>query len=89
MNLYEMDAHALVCVGPIDAMLVDPPPDGAADVVRRFPDDAPARSVYVRAAPPRLRAMRRAGPTKGYQAEAAGIVNMFTHTAHVESIAVF
>ncbi|HKC42233.1 MAG TPA: 23S rRNA (uracil(1939)-C(5))-methyltransferase RlmD [Burkholderiales bacterium] len=73
-----------------DAMLVDPPREGAIEIVKGLGDDAPARILYVSCDPATL--ARDAGVlahVKGYRLTAAGVVNMFPHTGHVESIALF
>jgi 23S rRNA (uracil1939-C5)-methyltransferase len=73
-----------------DKWLVDPPRDGAMEVMKSIGDDGPARIVYVSCDPATL--ARDAGllvHTKGYRLRTAGIANMFPHTAHVESMAVF
>ncbi|MFM8340407.1 MAG: 23S rRNA (uracil(1939)-C(5))-methyltransferase, partial [Fluviibacter sp.] len=76
--------------------LIDPPREGALELVKAFPDagqprgDAPHTIVYVSCNPATL--ARDAGilvNVKGYRLVGAGIANMFPHTAHVESIAVF
>lgn len=70
--------------------LVDPPRDGALEVMKAIGDDGPGRIVYVSCDPATL--ARDAGllvHTKGYRLRTAGVVNMFPHTAHVESIALF
>jgi 23S rRNA (uracil1939-C5)-methyltransferase len=90
MNLFEIDAAKLAALGHFDRMLIDPPRDGAAEVVNALGDDAPRRIVYVSCSPATL--ARDAGVLvheKGYALAAAGVVNMFPHTAHVESIALF
>ena len=77
-------------------MLIDPPREGALELVKALPDaeqprgQAPHTIVYVSCNPATL--ARDAGVlvnVKGYELLGAGIANMFPHTAHVESIAVF
>lgn len=73
-----------------DRMLLDPARSGAAEVVSRMHLFKPERIVYVSCHPGTL--ARDAGTLvheQGYQLEAAGIIDMFPHTAHVESIGVF
>ena len=73
-----------------DKMLLDPARSGAAEVVTRMHLFGPRRIVYVSCHPGTL--ARDAGTLvneQGYRLEAAGIIDMFPHTAHVESIAVF
>ena len=76
--------------GPWDRLLLDPARSGAAEVVRHIGRMDPARIVYVSCHPGTL--ARDAGELvneAGYTLDAAGIIDMFPHTAHVESIAVF
>jgi 23S rRNA (uracil1939-C5)-methyltransferase len=76
--------------GPWDRLLLDPARSGAAEVVKTIGRVDPARIVYVSCHPGTL--ARDAGVLvneAGYTLEAAGIIDMFPHTAHVESIAVF
>jgi 23S rRNA (uracil1939-C5)-methyltransferase len=73
-----------------DRMLLDPARSGAAEVVTRMHLFGPERIVYVSCHPGTL--ARDAGTLvheQGYRLESAGIIDMFPHTAHVESIAVF
>jgi 23S rRNA (uracil1939-C5)-methyltransferase len=71
-------------------MLLDPPRDGAVELVKALPDDGPRRLVYVSCNPGTLaRDAAVLTQTRGYRLSAAGVVNMFPHTSHVESIAVF
>lgn len=90
-DLYTDAPGALARLGPVDKLLIDPPRDGAVDICKALPDEgAPTRIVYVSCSPGTL--SRDAGVlvhTKGYRLSAAGVVNMFPHTGHVESIAVF
>ena len=99
-DLFEMDAARLRADGSADKWLVDPPREGAFALAKALAeccaapaDDAwraPRRIVYVSCNPATL--ARDAGllvHQAGYRCSAAGVVNMFPHTAHVESIAVF
>jgi 23S rRNA (uracil1939-C5)-methyltransferase len=71
-------------------MLIDPPREGAVELVRALGKDAPRRIVYVSCNPGTLARDAAVLVTeKGYRFVSAGAVNMFPHTAHVESIAVF
>ena len=73
-----------------DRLLLDPARSGASEVVERIDRLAPQRIVYVSCHPGTL--ARDAGilvNEHGYRCESAGIIDMFPHTAHVESIAVF
>ncbi len=73
-----------------DRVLLDPARSGAAEVVSRMKLLNPERIVYVSCHPGTL--ARDAGTLvneQGYHLDSAGIIDMFPHTAHVESIAVF
>ena len=73
-----------------DKLLIDPPREGAVELLRAIGDDGPSRIVYVSCDPATL--ARDAGflvHEKGYELVAAGVINMFPHTSHVESIALF
>ena len=89
-DLFKIDQTSLAELGRFDKMLLDPPRDGAAALINALSDDAPQRIVYVSCNAATL--ARDAGVlvhAKGYALTAAGVVNMFPHTSHVESIAVF
>ena len=89
-DLFEVDAQKLAAWGPFDKLLIDPPRSGAAELVKALPDEWPSRIVYVSCDSATL--ARDAGmlvSTKGFTLAAAGVVNMFPHTTHVESIALF
>jgi 23S rRNA (uracil1939-C5)-methyltransferase len=100
-NLFEMTPEQLVADGQADKWLVDPPREGAFALSKALADLAqnpelrgdwllPRRIVYVSCNPATL--ARDAGllvNVAGYRCVAAGVVNMFAHTAHVESMAVF
>ncbi|MDP3137687.1 MAG: 23S rRNA (uracil(1939)-C(5))-methyltransferase RlmD, partial [Burkholderiaceae bacterium] len=101
-NLFEMTPQMLLADGTADKWLVDPPREGAFELVKSLSDlhqdpslrgdsgwTPPRRIVYVSCNPATL--ARDAGllvHQAGYRCSAAGVVNMFPHTAHVESIAV-
>ena len=100
-NLFEMTPELLAADGVADKWLVDPPREGAFALAKAVADIAqdpslapgwtpPKRIVYVSCNPATL--ARDAGllvNLAGYRCTAASAVNMFPHTAHVESIAVF
>jgi 23S rRNA (uracil1939-C5)-methyltransferase len=71
-------------------MLIDPPRDGAIELVKALDERAPMRIVYVSCNPATLaRDAAVLTQVKGYRLAAAGVVNMFPHTAHIESVAAF
>jgi 23S rRNA (uracil1939-C5)-methyltransferase len=100
-NLFEMSPQMLVADGVADKWLVDPPREGAFALAKALAElhqqpelrgswTPPKRIVYVSCNPATL--ARDAGllvHQAGYRCVAAGVVNMFAHTAHVESMAVF
>jgi 23S rRNA (uracil1939-C5)-methyltransferase len=90
-DLFKMTPQALTSLGHFDKWLVDPPRDGAFELIKSLePMNSPQRIVYVSCNPATL--ARDAGVLvneKGYTLSAAGVINMFPHTSHVESIALF
>lgn len=73
-----------------DKLLLDPPRSGAAAVLDYLPRKGCDRVVYVSCHPGSL--ARDAGTLverHGFRLVAAGVMDMFPHTAHVESIALF
>ena len=89
-DLYTDAAGALERLGRVDKLLIDPPRDGALDICKGLSEGGPSRIVYVSCSPATL--ARDAGVlvnVKGYRLSKAGVVNMFPHTGHVESIALF
>lgn len=104
-NLFDMTPEALCADGSAEKWLVDPPREGAFALVqalamaltahrsgalaRGFDWVPPQRIVYVSCNPATLARDAQVLVEAGYKLSAAGVVNMFPHTAHVESIAVF
>jgi 23S rRNA (uracil1939-C5)-methyltransferase len=90
-DLFKMTPEALTALGHFDKWLVDPPRDGAFELIKSLePGNSPQRIVYVSCNPATL--ARDAGVLvneKGYTLSSAGVINMFPHTSHVESIALF
>jgi 23S rRNA (uracil1939-C5)-methyltransferase len=100
-DLFALEAADLATFGSAAKWLLDPPREGAFAIVKALVarlDDAsadavwraPGRIAYVSCNPATL--ARDAGllvHRAGYRCAAAGVVNMFPHTAHVESIALF
>jgi len=93
-NLFAANRESVAGLGRIDRALIDPPREGAVELLKALPqrDDEEflKRIVYVSCNPATLaRDAAVLVNDRGYRLAAAGIVNMFPHTAHVESIAVF
>ena len=90
-DLFKMTPDALTALGRFDKWLVDPPRDGAFELIKSLDaSNSPQRIVYVSCNPATL--ARDAGVLvneKGYVLKASGVINMFPHTSHVESIALF
>ncbi|NOS98303.1 MAG: 23S rRNA (uracil(1939)-C(5))-methyltransferase RlmD [Methylotenera sp.] len=113
-DLFKMTPDALAELGRFDKWLIDPPRDGAFELIKSLADfpkklteveegalqantsgapspvENPRSIVYVSCNPATL--ARDAGVLvneKGYRLSAVGVINMFPHTAHVESIALF
>ena len=90
-NLFEATSESLAALGRFDKMLIDPPREGALELVKAIdPEQAPRRIVYVSCNPSTLaRDAAILVSQKGYRLLGAGVVNMFPNTSHVESIALF
>jgi 23S rRNA (uracil1939-C5)-methyltransferase len=89
-NLLTMTEHRLsqTC-GKVDAVLLDPPRDGAKEIVAKLSQLSPSRIVYVSCNPATLARDAKALLAAGYQLDSVGVLDMFPHTAHVESMALF
>jgi 23S rRNA (uracil1939-C5)-methyltransferase len=100
-NLFEVTPEVIQSWGKADKWLIDPPRDGAMALstalgMMSHSGEAavkaylPKRIVYVSCNPATL--ARDVGilvGQAGYRLKAAGVINMFPHTSHIESIAVF
>jgi 23S rRNA (uracil1939-C5)-methyltransferase len=74
---------------PYDLVLLDPPRAGALAIVERMPQWSPRRVVYISCHPGSLARDTAVLVAHGFQLAGAGVMDMFPHTTHVESIAVF
>ena len=89
-NLFEASPKTLAALGHFDKMLIDPPREGAVELVNSISADGPCRIVYVSCNPATLaRDAAILVKQKDYRLRGAGVVNMFPNTSHVESIALF
>jgi 23S rRNA (uracil1939-C5)-methyltransferase len=89
-EVLDLFKHGLGAFGRFDKLLIDPPREGAVELVKSLTGDWPRRIVYVSCDTATL--ARDAGilvHARGFRLAAAGVANMFPHTAHVESVAVF
>ena len=96
-DLFTLSAEDLRALGTAERWLIDPPREGAFALAKAVVElhaagdwVAPQRIVYISCNPATL--ARDAGllvHQAGYRCTQAGMVNMFPHTAHVESMAVF
>ncbi|MGE8101397.1 23S rRNA (uracil(1939)-C(5))-methyltransferase RlmD [Pseudomonas fluorescens] len=71
------------------AVLLDPPRDGAFEVVRTLASLGAKRLVYVSCNPATLARDTVELIKQGYRLKRAGILDMFPQTAHVEAMALF
>ena len=92
-NLFEIKDGWFDSLPNLNKLLIDPPRDGAMAVVSALPEASSGRLqriVYVSCSPSTLaRDAAILVNEKGYRLRGAGVANMFPHTAHVESIALF
>jgi 23S rRNA (uracil1939-C5)-methyltransferase len=93
-DLFTATPESVGALLPLARALIDPPREGAVELVRSLPaaSDANAlrRIVYISCNPATLaRDSAVLVHERGYTLDAAGVVNMFPHTAHVESVAQF
>jgi 23S rRNA (uracil1939-C5)-methyltransferase len=96
-NLFEVTTETIASWGKAERWLMDPPREGAMEICQALAqlhkggsDLPPQRIVYVSCNPKTLaRDTEILCHEAGYILKSAGIVNMFPHTSHVESMALF
>lgn len=72
-----------------DAVLLDPPRDGALEVTKHVAQLAAKRILYVSCNPATLARDAALLIEQGYQLARAGMLDMFPQTAHIEAMALF
>jgi len=87
-DLYS-DAFAARHLPKAEAVLLDPPRSGAEALCEDLASTGASRVVYVSCNPKTLARDAAALQRQGYRLEASGIMDMFPHTTHVESMALF
>ena len=96
-DLFEVTPETVASWGRAERWLMDPPREGAMDICKALAELhlqqselLPERIVYVSCNPKTLaRDVEILCHQAGYRLSSAGIINMFPHTSHVESMAVF
>jgi 23S rRNA (uracil1939-C5)-methyltransferase len=89
-NLFEPAKFGAWANEHYDLVLLDPPRAGAAELLSRMTHWSPRRVVYISCHPGSLaRDAEILVGTQGFTLTCAGVMDMFPHTTHVESIAVF
>jgi 23S rRNA (uracil1939-C5)-methyltransferase len=89
-NLFEPAQFGAWAKERYDLVLLDPPRAGAAALLERMAHWRPRRVVYISCHPGSLaRDAENLVHTQGFKLTCAGVMDMFPHTTHVESIAVF
>jgi 23S rRNA (uracil1939-C5)-methyltransferase len=89
-DLFEPAAFGAWSSRRFERVLLDPPRAGAQHVMERMSRWSPKKVVYISCHPGTLaRDTRILTQEQGYELLAAGVMDMFPHTTHVESIAVF
>lgn len=88
-NLFDGKQHGNWARRQYARILLDPPRAGAREIIAQFPRFKAGRIVYVSCHPATLARDARLLVDQGWRLAQAGVLDMFPHTAHVESMAVF
>ena len=96
-DLFQVTTETIASWGKAERWLMDPPREGAMEICKALAELhiaqselLPERIVYVSCNPKTLaRDVEILCHQAGYTLSSAGIINMFPHTSHVESMAVF
>ncbi|MDO4434527.1 MAG: 23S rRNA (uracil(1939)-C(5))-methyltransferase RlmD [Alysiella sp.] len=89
-DLFQTTPKTLATWGKFDKMLLDPPRAGAWEVVQSLHAPfLPQKIAYVSCNPATFARDAAILVQKGYRFQAAGIMNLFAQTAHIEAIGVF
>jgi 23S rRNA (uracil1939-C5)-methyltransferase len=91
IDLFNASHGDIKLLGNADKWLIDPPRDGASNLINLINSDIqPKRIVYISCNAATLaRDANILTNEKGYKFSKSGILNMFPHTSHVESISLF
>ncbi len=88
-NLEEELANQIWAQKKFNRVLLDPARAGAAGIVEQLADFGAERIVYVSCNPATLARDSQSLLEQGYQLQKLGMLDMFPHTSHLESMALF
>ena len=91
VDLYNTEKKDILSLGQANKWLIDPPRTGAIDLINLLDDEInPKLIIYISCSPATLaRDADILVNKKKYTFKEGGIFNMFPHTSHIESIALF